>query len=695
MKQVLQSLKNGQTYVADVPSPQLKSGHLLIQTTFSLISTGTEKMLIEFGKASIIEKMRQQPDKVRMVFDKIKTDGIVTTIHAVRDKLDQHIPMGYCNVGKVLAVANDVKNFARGDRVVSNGPHAEIVLVPKNLCCKVDNNITDEEAVFSVAGAIALQGIRLAEPSLGETFAVIGLGLIGMLTVQLLRAQGCRVIGIDLNPERTAMAAQYGVEVIHLSDHIDPIAAAYEYSKGRGVDGVLITAATKSNDPVRQAAQMCRQRGRIILVGVTGLDLSRDEFYKKEIRFQVSCSYGPGRYDKQYEELGHDYPLGFVRWTEQRNFEAFLDLLALKMIDVKPFITAKYTIEEAKSAYESLNNHLGILLAYHQAPIAIQQTISINPSFPHQINDVTIGVIGAGNYASRMLIPIFVKMGVKLKSIACSMGITGTQAGKKYQFNEVTTDAHSIFADPTINTVVIASRHDTHANFICEALRHNKNVFVEKPLCLSLDELNTIKQQLQETPGLLMIGFNRRFAPHIQKIKSLLSQEKEPKSFIMTVNAGEVSASHWTQDPKVGGGRIIGEACHFIDLLRYLAGSEILSFNPVRMRASKTHDSIHLSLCFVDGSIGTIHYLSNGHRSYPKERLEVFVARKVLQLNNFRQLHAYGWHQFKKMNLFHQDKGQKNCIQQFIHAVKNALPSPIPIEDILEVSKVTLEVEMA
>lgn len=694
MKQVLQSLKNGETSVVDIPCPQLKAGHVLIQTSNSLISTGTEKMLVEFGKASLLAKARQQPDKVRMVLDKIKTDGIFATLNTVRNKLDQQIPMGYCNVGKVIAVAPDIHDFAVGDRVVSNGPHAEIVVVPKNLCCKVPATISDEEAVFTVAGAIALQGIRLATPTLGETFTVIGLGLIGLLTVQLLRAQGCRVLGVDFDTQRTSLAAQLGAEIVNLSEQ-DPVTVAQYFSRGRGVDGVLITASTQSNDPIHQAAQMCRQRGRIILIGVTGLELSRAEFYKKELSFQVSCSYGPGRYDKQYEELGHDYPIGFVRWTEQRNFEAFLDMLALKIMNVNPLISARYAISDAKNAYDSLSIHLAILLTYNQTTTPLQQTISIKTPLITKTDKITLGVIGAGNYASKVLIPVFANTGVKLQSIACSSGISGTQHGKKYNFREVTTDVKAIFANTAINIVIIASRHDTHADFICEALRNNKHVFVEKPLCISLKELENITQQLQQTSQLLMIGFNRRFAPHVQKIKSLLLHEKEPKAFIMNINAGDIPPSHWTQDMKIGGGRIIGEACHFIDLLRYLAGTSIVSFNINRMaKITNTNDVLDISLNFADGSIGTIHYLANGHRSYPKERLEIFVAGKVLQLNNFRQLKGYGWSNFKKMNLFRQDKGQNNCVNHFINAVRHALPSPIPIEEIIEVSKVTLEIAM-
>lgn len=697
MKQVLQSLKNGDTELVDVPAPHLKAGHVLIRTHQSLISPGTEKMLKDFGNASMLQKARQQPDKIRMVVDKIKSDGLLSTLEAVRSKLNQMLPMGYCNVGTVIGVGAGVTEFSIGDRVVSNGAHAEIICIPKNLCCKVPAEIPDEQAVFTVLGAIALQGIRLAQPTLGETFVVIGLGLIGLLTVQLLRAQGCRVLGVDLDAAKVALAQQFGVTAINVAHGIDPVFAAQEFSRDRGVDGVLITASTKNNEPIRQAANMCRQRGRIILVGVTGLELSRADFYKKELTFQVSCSYGPGRYDASYEEHGHDYPVGFVRWTQQRNFEAFLDMLAHKTITVEPLITHRYPIADAKAAYDLLADSslkLGILLTYpeNENTTTPTQTIKLPQQTPVSVDKVAVGIIGAGNYASRILIPAFKKSGSQLNLIACSAGISGAQVGKKYGFQHATTDVNAVFANEKINTVIIATRHDTHADFVCAALKNNKNVFVEKPLCLSQAELTKITEQYVLTPNTLMVGFNRRFAPQIRKIKSLLATVTEPKSFIMTVNAGEIPATHWTQTAS-GGGRIIGEACHFIDLLRFLAGNPITSFQVTRLgNVAIRDDKVSISLTFEDGSFGVINYLANGHRSVPKERLEIFAAGKILQLDNFLKLRGYGWSNFKKMNLFRQDKGQNECVSQFVHAIKNALPAPIAATELFEVCKVTLDI---
>ncbi len=700
MKRILQSLKTGETELAETPCPNVKPGHLLIQTSYSLLSPGTEKMLIDFGKSSLLQKIRKQPDKVRMVVDKMKTDGILPTLEAVRNKLDQKLPLGYCNVGSILEVGSGVKSFQVGDRVISNGSHAEIVCIPKNLCCKIPDSVSDEEAAFTVIGSIALQGIRLANPTLGEFFVVIGLGLIGLLTVQLLRAQGCRVLGIDFDTKKIELAASFGADTVNLSLGEDPIAKAHAFSRGRGVDGVLITASTQSSEPVHQAATMCRKKGRIVLVGVTGLELSRADFYEKELSFQVSCSYGPGRYDSHYEEEGHDYPLGHVRWTAQRNFEAFLDMLASQHVDVTSLVSKRFAFDDALQAYQHLNDNshpIGIILDYHNNAntASRSKTITLKSTVASKkTSQVCIGMIGAGNYASRILIPAFKKTNAHLKIIACNGGMNGIHVGKKFGFDAATTDVQSIFSDPEINTVVIATRHNNHAQLVCESIKANKHVFVEKPLCLTFNELHEISQLISKNPSLqLMVGFNRRFAPHIQTIKKLLNTVNEPKTFIMTVNAGDIPSNHWTQDASVGGGRVIGEACHFIDLLRFLAAAPIADFQVTRMgNTSVTDDKVTITLSFADGSFGTIHYLANGHKGFPKERLEIFTSGKILQLDNFRKLLGWGWSGFTKMNLWRQDKGQLACAQAFVGAIVNGLASPISVDELVEVSKVTLEI---
>lgn len=695
MKQILQSLRTGITEVAEIPVPSIKRGHLLINTSHTLVSAGTERMLVEFGKAGWIKKARQQPDKVRMVLDKIRTDGFHPTIEAVFNKLDQPLPLGYCNVGRVAEVGARGTTLKVGDRVVSNGKHAEVVSVPFNLCAKIPDSVSDEEAAFTVLGAVALQGIRLAQPTLGETVVVTGLGLIGLLTVQLLQAHGCRVLGLDFDPERLSLARRFGAEAVDLSAEQDPVIAAQAFSRGRGVDAVIVTASTKSSEPIHQAAQMCRKRGRIVLVGVTGLELSRADFYEKELTFQVSCSYGPGRYDPNYEEKGQDYPVGFVRWTEQRNFEAVLDMMAGGRLDVGPLISHRFSIDQAEKAYELIGGagpSLGILLEYPgiqliQEARTLQFTASESIS-REQGNKAVVSFIGSGNYATAVLIPAFKETGARMRSVASSAGVSGVHAGRRFGFEETTTDTNRLFEDAESNAIVITTRHDSHARLVVQALLAGKHVFVEKPLCLTLDELSRI--EAATGMSLLMVGFNRRFAPQVQKMKQLLGGVSGPKSFVMTVNAGAIPVEHWTQDKKVGGGRIVGEACHFIDLLRFLAGTRITGWQRLAM-GSLTHDTVSLQLSFADGSIGTVHYFANGSKAFPKERLEIFAAGRVLQLDNFRRLTGYGWPGFTKMNLWRQDKGQKACAKAFVDAIEGWRSTPIPLEEILEVSRISIE----
>ncbi|MGO4262881.1 bi-domain-containing oxidoreductase [Lysobacter sp. TAB13] len=712
MQQVLQNLRDGSTEVADVPAPALRRGHLLIRSHVTLVSAGTERMLVEFGKANMLQKARQQPDKVRMVLEKIRTDGLAPTLDAVRSKLDQPLALGYCNVGTVIGIGPGVTGFELGDRVASNGKHAEVVAVPVNLCAKIPDEVDDESAAFTVLSAIALQGIRLVQPTLGETVVVTGLGLIGLITVQLLRAHGCRVLGIDFDPAKLALARSYGAQTVDLSKGEDPLAAAQTFSRGRGVDAVLITASTKSNEPVSQAAHMCRKRGRIVLVGVTGLELSRADFYEKELSFQVSCSYGPGRYDASYEERGNDYPVAFVRWTEQRNFEAVLDMMASRAVDASALVSHRYGIADAEQAYSVLGGgepSLGIMLDYRRGEempddlIRRKVPLPAKPAVREVAGDVDgagVAFIGAGNYAGRVLIPAFVKSGAKLHTVVTNNGVNSVHFGKKYGFRNASTDTDALLRDASVGSVVIATQHGSHAELTFKSLRRGKHVFVEKPLCLTLEELQTIEkahgeQSVYGTPPVLMVGFNRRFAPQVKKMHQLLAGVREPKSFVMTVNAGAIPADHWTQDPQLGGGRLIGEACHFVDLLRFLAGSPIVGhqLTAVGDASGIRSDRISFTLSFADGSFGTVHYLANGHKSFPKERLEVFTAGRVLALDNFRKLRGYGWPGFSKMNLWSQDKGQAACAAAFMQAVQGKSPPPISPEEIFEVARVTIELD--
>ncbi len=696
MHQVLQSLKTGAIEVAEVPAPGVRPGHLQIRTRYSLISAGTERMLVNFGKASLLNKVRQQPDKVRQVLEKARTDGIGPTIESVRAKLDQPIPSGYCNVGEIIAVGDGVTGFAIGDRVLSNGAHAEIVTVPHTLCALIPERVSDEAAAFGVLGAIGLQGIRLAAPTLGENFVVIGLGLIGLLTVQLLRANGCRVLGIDMNADRLALARRWGAETLDAKATPDVVAAATAFARGRGVDGVLIAASTTSNDPMRDAARMCRKRGRIVLVGVTGLELSRADFYEKELSFQVSCSYGPGRYDPEYEAKGRDYPVGFVRWTEQRNFEAVLDMMTAGNLDTEPLISETFDIEQASRAYDRLDDPsvLGLLLRYPAVPARSaglpSRTIALRP-----VRDgapVRIAMFGAGNYASRVLAPAFRAAGAELVTVVANTGSTAGLLSRALDAAAATTDSAAALSDPAVNTVVVATRHDSHARFVLEALAGGRNVFVEKPLALTAADVDAIEEAMAAgaTQPLLTVGYNRRFSPLVEAMMPQLSAG--PKVIAIMVNAGAIPGDHWTQDASTGGGRIAGEACHFIDLARYIARSPIVDVHSDIMGVPDGRqnfgDTATIVLRFADGSIATIAYLANGTKSFPKERVEVFDGGRIFAIDNFRRLVVHGDGTGRR--LMQQDKGQKGLVARFVKAITEGGEPPIPLDEIFEVARATL-----
>jgi predicted dehydrogenase/threonine dehydrogenase-like Zn-dependent dehydrogenase len=701
MKQILHNLFTGESELVEAPVPQTRNGSLLIDTTVSLISTGTERMLVDFGKSGLVAKMRSQPEKVRQVFDKLATDGLMTTIDAVRSKLGHPIPLGYCNVGVVREAGGE--GFRPGDRVVSNGPHADVVSVRKNLCARIPDGVSDEAASFTVVASIGLQGIRLAQPTLGEAFVVTGVGLIGLLTLQILRAQGCRVLAIDFDAVKLDLARGFGAEICNPGEGEDPVAAGMAFSRGVGVDGVIITASTKSNDPIAQAARMCRKRGRIVLVGVTGLELNRADFYEKELSLQVSCSYGPGRYDPAYEDRGQDYPIGFVRWTEQRNFEAVLDMLVSGALDVAPLISHRVPFADAPRAYGLLSTDktaLGIILTYgHAIEPRHLSSVALTESPVTGSGKAVVGFVGAGNYASRMLIPAFKAAGATLHSIVSAGGTNAVVQGRRAGFSQATSDTDGLIMNPDINTVAIVTRHNNHARLTAEALRAGKHVFVEKPLALTYDELDDVMTAHAASGKHLMVGFNRRFAPQVQTIKRLLVPVKAPKAFVMVMNAGAIPRDHWTQDRAIGGGRIIGEACHYIDLMRFLAGASIVSVQARRMgdtdAEAVTEDKASITLGFEDGSFGTIHYLANGGRSFAKERVEVFTDGRTLQLENFLKLRGFNWPGFRKQNLWRQDKGQTACTSAFVKAVEAGGAAPIPAEEMFEVAKVTIRVAEA
>jgi len=656
-------------------------------------------MLVEFSKASLLQKARQKPEQVKIVLDMMRTNGVLPTLEAVFRKLEEPLPLGYCNAGVVLECGDDVSDLKPGDRVISNAPHAEVVSVPRNLCTQIPDSVSDEEAAFTVLGSIALQGIRLVKPELGESVVVVGLGLVGLLTAQLLRANGCRVLGTEMNPARLALARDMGIQTVDLKEGEDPVAAATEWTAGKGVDAVIITASAKTDDIVRQAAQSCRKRGRIVLVGVVGLDLKREDFYEKELSFQVSCSYGPGRYDDQYEQAGHDYPYGFVRWTEQRNFAAILESLRTGDLDVTKLITDRFAIADAAAAYQKVEQDgdaLGVILKYTDAPDR-SPTITLQESSPTPSSgQVVVGMIGAGNFAGTMLMPALAKTDAKIAYVASRGGVSAEQLAGKYKANKAVSDYHVILEDPEVDAVIIALQHHLHAKLICEAVKAGKHVFVEKPLCITEEELDNILAA--HNPDLhLMVGFNRRFSPHVAAIRRAVTSRSGPLSMTMTVNAGSIPSTHWVQDPKRGGGRIIGEACHFIDLLQHIAGSPITTVSAVVATGGSTGtgDTMSINIVLKDGSIGNINYLANGAKDFPKESLKVFCEQRVFDLNNFRVTRGYGSKSFKPIRTLNQDKGHANCMRHFIEHISAGSSPAMSFAEIENVTRATFAAVLA
>ena len=704
MRQLLQGLGNGETAIVDVPAPAVLPGTLLIETSRTLVSAGTERMLVEFGKSSPIDKVRKNPDRVRQVVAKAKTDGVLNTLEAVQSKLSQQIPLGYCNAGVVVAVGEGVTGFSVGDRVASNGGHAELVRVPANLCARIPDGVDDDAAAFTVLSAIGLQGLRLAEPTIGETVVVIGLGLIGLITVQLLRANGCSVIGIDPAPARCALAEQFGASAIVLTEGVDPVSHVLAATDNVGADAVIIAASTASNKPIEQAARMSRKRGRIVLVGVVGLTIARDLFYEKELSFQVSCSYGPGRYDAEYEINGKDYPIGFVRWTEKRNFEAVLSLLKSGALNPAPLITHRFSLADAGAAYAEISGGaaLGVLLEYGRTapPDAGKwsRSVVLDPRQPPASARprLVAGFLGFGNYASRMLAPAFKAAGIALDTVVSTGGPLAATEGAKQGFRLASTDSSAIFDNPALDILAIATRHDSHAASVARGLRAGKAVFVEKPLAITQDQLTEVTAAYAEAENpFLMVGFNRRFSPHARQLRSWLDKRSEPAALMLLMNAGAIPANHWTQDPKIGGGRLIGEACHLVDLARYLVARPIVGVQATALGgqadAAQPADKVHITLTFEDGSTAVIHYLANGSAKFPKERVEVFCGGGIAMIDNYIGLKGYDAHGIANRRNWRQDKGQLACATAFAQAVATGGPSPILFTELVEVTQACID----
>jgi len=687
MKQILQSFKTGKTELTEIPTPTVRPGQVLIRTTRSLVSLGTERMLVEFGKANLIQKARQQPDKVKMVLDKIKTEGLLPTLETVFNKLEQPLPLGYCNVGEVIGVGEGVKELKIGDRVASNGGHAEFVCVPQNLVATIPNNVTDEEAAFTVIGAIGLQGIRLVNPSFGENVVVIGLGLIGLLTAEILLANGCRVIGYDIDDTKVNIANEKGIIAFNPMSGNDPVKYVLSQTNNIGADAVIITASAKTNDIISQAANMSRKRGRIVLVGVIGLQISRADFYEKELSFQVSCSYGPGRYDEDYEQKGIDYPMAFVRWTEKRNFETVLEAISTGKLDVKPLITEVVALEDFQQIYGEIgkSNAIASLLKYNK---------DNTPDYSVEITKKEISgskgkiaIIGAGNFTKMTMLPALKGTNADLEYIVSAGGVNGTALAKKHSISHSSTNFEEVLGDENVDVLLITTRHNLHADMVIKGLERNKHVFVEKPLALSMAELVQIQEAYKNSKGSLMIGFNRRFSPHILKMKSLLGNT--PMNIIATMNAGAIPANVWVHDMKIGGGRIIGEACHYMDLIVYLTGSKIkaVCLNAMGENPKENTDNASILLKLENGSTGVINYFSNGAKSYVKERLEVYSQDRTLIMNNFIKTSGYGFKGFHQLKT-KLDKGHKDQFKQLVEKTKSGEGvALITYEELINVTK--------
>jgi len=684
MEQLTQNLKDGAMQIMHVPFPALNSGQVLVRNHFSLISAGTEGKTVKDARLGYIGKARARKEEVKKVIQTAKTIGLLETYKMVMNKLDAPSALGYSCAGEIIAVANDVKEFKIGDKVACGGSgavHAEVVAIPVNLCVKLDDDADLKTACFTTVGAIAMQGIRQADLRLSENCVVIGLGLIGQLTVSLLKASGVNVIAIDIDANQVAKAKAMGADLSIVRTDEILSNKINEFTNGYGADAVIITASTSSNDPIELAGEICRRKGKVIIVGAVPTGFSRKNYYVKELELKMSCSYGPGRYDAEFEEEGIDYPYAYVRWTETRNMQAFAKLLHDNKINIDSIITHEFEFANAKMAYDLILERsepfAGIVLKYDTTK-KIESKITLSDRKPS--NKVSIGLIGAGSFAQNILLPRIANTESSFIGLTTGKSNNAINISKKYNFNYCTNEVDDLFKDESINTIFITTRHDSHFEFVSKGIEHGKNVFVEKPLCLNETELEILKEQVNKYKGHVMVGFNRRFAPLLQMIKSKTNQEN-PVSIHYRINAGQIAADHWTQNPSIGGGRIIGEVCHFIDLCAYISNSKIKYVSGFSMlTAGNTEDTVTINLVMENGSIANICYYANGSKELSKERIEVYNGGNTYILDDFKTLNTFG--KSNKKIEQKQDKGHQQEIIEFVNAIKSGKNNPISFDEI-------------
>ena len=708
MKQLSQNLRTGKLKIDQVPTPGVQPGWVLVQTAYSLISVGTERTKIETGRKSLVGKALARPKDVQQVLQSAKQAGLKATYEKVKTRLDARSPLGYSAAGTVLAVGEGVDEIRPGDRVACGGAtaaHAETISVPKNLCVSVPDGVGLDSGAFATLGAIALQGIRLADPRLGETVVVIGLGLLGQLSIQLSKAAGCFVLGYDMNHNRCELAIQLGADGA-VSNEEALAAELMQLTGAKGADAVLITAGTTSNRPVELAGELCREKGAVVVVGAVGLTLPREPYFDKELEFSISRSYGPGRYDPTYEQQGLDYPYGYVRWTERRNMDAFLKLVASGKVDVSPLITHHYKLDQADEAYNLISGkvsepYLGVLFTYPEIDVTHQKIVEIKSGRPKMNGQIGVGVIGAGNFAQSMLLPHLKNSShTDLRAVTTISPLDTRDVAERFGFAYATTSAEEILANPEVDAVVIATRHDSHASLAIQALNAGKAIHLEKPLALAIDELEQVLEAYQQSKIInqqspfLMLGFNRRFAPMVQSTKAFFSERSEPLAMNYRINAGFLPLDHWTQNPQQGGGRIIGEVCHFIDLMQFFADARVKDVyaHAIPNQGKYRNDNVAITLSFEDGSIGTLLYTANGDKVLPKEYLEIFSGGKVAVLDDYQSLTVLASGKAKRSRRGARDKGHQAEMNAWIESLRLGLPEPVSLEMAVAATKATFAI---